>query len=43
MLWRALLDGQPLMPYQGCSFGLMMNLKALMGERGPDPMGTILA
>jgi hypothetical protein len=37
-----ILDGQPLMPYQGCGFGLMMNLKALMGERDPDPTGTIL-
>jgi hypothetical protein len=36
------LDGQPLVPYQGCGFGLMMNLKELMGERGPDPAGTIL-
>ena len=36
------LDGQPLIPYQDCGFGLMMNLKALMGERGPDPTGTIL-
>jgi hypothetical protein len=36
------LDGQPLIPYQGCDFGLMMNLKELMGERGPDPVGTIL-
>jgi hypothetical protein len=36
------LDGQPLMPYQGCGFGLMMNLKALMGEQGPDPTETIL-
>jgi Caudovirus prohead serine protease len=36
------LDGQPRIPYQGCGFGLMMNLKALMGERSPDPSGTIL-
>ena len=36
------LDGQPLMPYQGCGFGLMMNLKGLMGERDPNPTGTIL-
>ena len=36
------LDSQPLIPYQGCGFGLMMNLKALMGERGPDPSGAIL-
>jgi hypothetical protein len=39
---RQVLDGQPLIPYQGCGFGLMMNLKELMGERGPDPAGTIL-
>jgi hypothetical protein len=37
------LDGQPLMPYPGCGFGLIMNLKALMGERGPHPAGTMLA
>jgi hypothetical protein len=37
-----ILDGQPLIPYQGCGLGLMMNLKALMGERGPDPAGTNL-
>jgi hypothetical protein len=36
------LDGQPLIPYRGCGFGLMMNLKALMGEWGPDPAGMIL-
>jgi len=36
------LDGQPLIRYQGCGFGLMMTLKELMGERGPDPTGTIL-
>jgi hypothetical protein len=36
------LEGQPLMPYQGCGFGLMMNLKALMDERGCDSAGIIL-
>jgi hypothetical protein len=38
-----ILDGQPLIPYQGCGFGLMMNLKELMDERDLDPTGTILA
>jgi hypothetical protein len=35
-------DGRPLMPYQGCGLGLMMNLKGLMGERGPDPTRILL-
>lgn len=34
-------NGQPLIPYQGCGFGLRMNLKELMGKRGPDLTGTI--
>jgi hypothetical protein len=39
---RQVLDSQPLIPYQGCGFGLMMNLTEFMGEQGPDPSGTIL-
>jgi hypothetical protein len=35
------LDGQPLIPYQGCGLGLLMNLRELMGE-DPAPIGEML-
>jgi hypothetical protein len=36
------LDGQPLIPYRGCGFGLLMHLKEVIGERGLDTARTIL-
>jgi hypothetical protein len=35
------LRGDPLVPYQGCGFGLLMNLRELMGEY-PAPIGETL-
>jgi hypothetical protein len=36
------LQGEPLDPYQGCGFGLLMNLQQLMSEEAPDPGDTLL-
>jgi hypothetical protein len=39
-LYRGLC-GDPKVPYQGCGFGLLMNLRELMGE-DPAPIGETL-
>jgi hypothetical protein len=35
------LDGIPSTPYKGCGLGLLMSVRALMGE-DPAPIGDII-
>jgi hypothetical protein len=36
------LEGEPEPIYHGCGVGILWRLRELMGERGPNPTGTLL-